>query len=494
VPITHPPILDTTYGRTPVEPICRLRFTLTGQTPVTVDVVDGTLRHDAGSWPRTELDATLPTTITPSLLPPALSAFGGRVRVTLGARIRGTEYAFTAATLAVAAVQITRPDAAVRVRAASFETVVNEDRYDVPVDNDAGDLRDVVAGIVRRSIPDVVVVDELGSVGSTIIPEGAYPLEGDVWPIIERIMDDYGAEAWFDELGRLRMRLVPVVSSTPDLVLAAGVSLTGYDSSRAWGPNRVALVYTTPGSSGSSRRHGWSTSTGVPGSGLIAANAEPNVATSLRINVTDLDGTNVGDAFAGLRGPDGLRPGDRVRIVDDDPALDKPTRIVYVVTGTATLAAGVWTVPVRVVRAVKAATTAGWIPNSKVVTITATIRPRRVVGIWEDTTATSPTRVSGPYGRHTFREDLAVERGELPTRADANAAARAMALRVVGRFRQVTASGIPAPWIIPGDTVRLGMLGGLTESHVVQAITHPLAGLEPLELTTRDASYTGGPF
>jgi hypothetical protein len=38
------------------------------------------------------------------------------------------------------------------------------------------------------------------------------------------------------------------------------------------------------------------------------------------------------------------------------------------------------------------------------------------------------------------------------------------------------------------------MLGGLTEDHVVQAVTHPLSGLDVMTLTTRDAAYTAGPF
>jgi hypothetical protein len=495
VPITHPAVLDTTYARTPVEPITRLRFTLTGAPALTVAPTGGTLRHDASRWPRTTLDATLPTTITPTLLPPALSAYGGRVRVTMGARVRGTEYLFTVATLAVATVRIDRPDAAVELTATSFEAIVNEDRFDTPTNTDAGTVVDVVSAIVRRSIPDVVVVNELGSVGATVLGEGAYVLDGDVWPIVERILDDVGGEAWFDELGRLRLRLVPVVKVTPDLVLAAGASLTGYQSTREWGPNRVALVYTTPANVARTR-HEWVTATSGASAGKVGANAAPAAATRLYVHRLDAEGTDVGDAFAGLRpyDPGAPGPGDVVRLVDDDPALKAPSRVVYEVTAPATLAGDYWTIPVRVVRAVKHPDSPAMFPGGTALDVHVRIRPRRRVGTWSDTSPTSPTRVGGPYGRHTYREDLAVERGDLPSQADADAAALAMARRVVGRFRQVTARGVPAPWIVPGDTVRLGMLGGLTESHVVQSITHPLSGLDVVELTTRDAAYVAGPF
>ncbi len=491
MPIPHPSALDAAYARTPVEPVARLRFTLTGQAPVSVSVTGGELTHDASRWPRTTLTAELPTTISPSLLPAALSAYGGRVTVTLGARVRGVEHVFTAATLAVASVAIDRPDAAVRVLATSLEAVVNEDRYDEPTDSPAGALRDVVAAIVRRSIPTVSVVDELGAVGSTTLAEGAYELDGDVWPIVERIMADYGAEAWFDHAGRLVLRPVPVVASTPSLILAAGSSLTGYASVREWGPNRVALVYSTPASTGRTR-HLWSTQTSGPTtlSGRVNANASPAAggATMLYVHRNDVDGTDVADVFAGIDA------GDRVRVVDDSSTLKAPSRVVYEVTGPASIASSVLSIPVRVVRAVKHPDSPAMFPGGTTVDVYVRIRARRRVGLWEDTVASSPTRVTGPYGRHTYRDDLPVERGELPSQNDANTAAQAMARRVVGRFRQVTARGVPAPWIIPGDTVRLGMLGGLVESHVVQSITHRLDGLDVVELSTRDSAYTGGPF
>jgi hypothetical protein len=491
MPTTHPPALDTEYGRVAAAPFARVRFTLPGAPAVTAAVLDGSLSWDASRWPRTTLRVTLPTTITPTNLPPALSAYGGRVTVTIGRRYRGRDESFTAATLAVAQVDISRPDGRVEVLATSLEALVNEDRYDLPVNNDAGDLRDVVAGIVRRTLPDVDVVDELGALGATIVPEGAQVLEGDVWPGIERLMADHGAEAWFDAAGRLVMRPVPVVKSTPDLTIKVGGdggTLTGYSSTRRWGPNRVALVYSTPLYEGRTRHQFTDVTTGTS-PGMVGTNtANPGQATIVRVHRQDVDGTDVADQFTGMRAGDGLR------LVDDSAALKKPSRVVYELTGPPTLSASVITLPVRVVRAVKASSSPPLFPVDTDLDVLVRINARRRVGLWQDTAAGSPTRVTGPYGRHTYREDLPVERGELPDQDDADAAALAMARRVVGRLRGVEVRAVPAPWLIPGDTIRLSMLGGLTESHVVQAVEHPLTGLDVMTLTTRDSAYTAGPF
>lgn len=492
MPTTHPATLDSEYGRVAAAPLARARFTLSGAEPVTVTPMDGTLTWDASEWPRTTLRLTLPTTITPTLLPAAVSAYGGRVTLTLGRTYRGRVETFTAATLAVAQVDISRPDGQVTVLATSLEAVVNEDRYDTPTDTPAGDLRDVVVGLVRRTLPGTILVDQLGTVATTYLPEGAYVLDGDVWPVIERIMDDHGAEAWFDAVGRLVLRTVPTPAPTPTLTIAVGGdggTLTGYDSARRWGPNRVVLVYTTPESDGRTR-HLFSTDTSGPTtmSGRVNLNAAPQSATMLWVHGNDLDGNPCGAQFAGLS------VGDTVRLVDDDPALPKPRRVVYRVTGTPTTTAGVLAIPVRVVRAVKAASSSTWWPAGTQLDVLVGIAARTRVGMWQDTKGTSPTRVDGPYGRHTYREDISVEPGELPSQDEADAAALSMARRVVGRLRGVTVRAVPAPWLLPGDTVRLTMLGALTEDHVVQAVDHPVTGLDVMTVTTRDATYTGGPF
>lgn len=116
--------------------------------------------------------------------------------------------------------------------------------------------------------------------------------------------------------------------------------------------------------------------------------------------------------------------------------------------------------------------------------------PRRV-GVWQDTAAASPTRVTGPYGRHTRRDVIDVEPGKLPTQAVADAAAADVAKRAAAPFRSTTLRAIPCPWIQPGDTARLVLLGGLTEDHLVESITWPLSLLDVATITTTDDTYTG---
>lgn len=363
----HPVELDPAWGVVAAAPVCSLRFTLGAFPAVNVVPTQGTLTWDESAWPRTELSVELPTTITPSTLPAAISAYGGRVVVTMGATWGGRTHTFTAATLAVASVAIDRPSARITITATSFEALVNEDRYGAETLTVAGSVSAVVAGIVHRTIPGCAVSNQLGAL-DVALPAGAYSLDGDVWPTVETIMTTAGAEAWFDALGVLVLRPSPV-KGVPTLTIATGArgALTGYASNRVWGPNVVALSYVT----------------------------------------------------------------------DDTP-------------------------------------------------------PKRLQGTWTDNRPASATYTGGPYGRHTDRETLSVK--ILPTQAVANAAAAAKATRIVGRLRTVTARAVPAPWLLPGDTVTLALLGGVTEDHVISALTLPLPGLDVMNLTTRDSDYTGGPF
>lgn len=107
----------------------------------------------------------------------------------------------------------------------------------------------------------------------------------------------------------------------------------------------------------------------------------------------------------------------------------------------------------------------------------------RIVGLWEDTDPTSPTRVSGPYGSHTDTTTVSVP--TLPSQAAADKAAATRAKR--GRVnRSIGLRAMPAPWIEPGDTVRAGLLGGVTRDLVLAAVTWPLDQLDVMELTLRD--------
>jgi hypothetical protein len=481
----HPAALDAAYGRIASEPIARCRFTLDGATPITVTPLEGSrLRHDAGMWPRGGADLILPTTITPSMLPASISAYGGRVTITLGAKWRGREHVFTAATLAVAEVDIDRPDARVAVHATTFEALVNEDRYTEETPTPAGKVSAIVSGIVARTLGAVPVVNTLGALDVSLVA-GAYVLDGDVWPVVEEIMTQAGGEAWFDAAGQLILRPIPVVGA-PTLEIAAGRfgALTGYSSSRVWGPNRVALVYQSPAAKNLGLYYRWTAArTAAPASGHVSVNtANPLDATIVYVHRVSASGQDVAESFAGFRAGDTLTVGQEV-----PNAPDK--RLRYIVSRAGTIGPSVISIPVEL------AGSQGTEPAGDAdVEVGIRIAARRRVGMWEDTVATSPTRVGGPYGRHTYRETIDVDRGALPTQTQANANALAVARRVVGRLRTVDVRAIPAPWLTPGDTVRLGMLGGLIEDHVVQAVELPLPGLDVMTVTTRDAAYTGGPF
>lgn len=113
----------------------------------------------------------------------------------------------------------------------------------------------------------------------------------------------------------------------------------------------------------------------------------------------------------------------------------------------------------------------------------------RIVGLWEDTAAGSATRVTGPYGRHTWMPDP-IRVDTLPTAAVANRAAANIARRTAAQFRSVTLRTIPAPWIEPGDTVNAELLGGMIEPLLVGRHEFPLDGLAVAIVGCVDDQYT----
>jgi hypothetical protein len=365
--IPHPPQLDAAFGSTAWEPLCRVTFYAPGGAALlSQDVTEGEFTATAGEWPRETCDLTLPTALTPAATTPPVSAYGGSLRVEFGARITGVDYMFTRATLAVHRTVVDRPAGTVNVRAVSYEARVNEDRYTNKDATNAGKASAVVTALVRRTLGATWPVRNLLST-DVDLAAGAFPLDGDVWPTVEAIMNATGGEAVFGPTGELILRDDPGKGS-PVLTLQTGETgpgtLTGYRSERGWAFNRVAVVYIEQG-------------TGTPG---------------------------------------------------------------------------------------------------------------RVVGLWEDTTST--TGVNSPYGRHTRRDVVTVDAGKLPTQAAANKAAATIARRAQGRYRNTVLRHQPAPWLDPGDTVRVAYLGGMSESMQVQTIRVPLSQLDVQETETRDYTYT----
>jgi hypothetical protein len=133
--------------------------------------------------------------------------------------------------------------------------------------------------------------------------------------------------------------------------------------------------------------------------------------------------------------------------------------------------------------------TRGWAPN-KVVQLYQELQdngPRRT-GIWEDTGPIAGTGTG--YGRHTEITRTSVDTGQLPPQSTADRAALALAKRHRGAFRSVELRCIPAPWISPGDTVQVVLLGGLSETLLVTAVTWPLDQLDVMVIQAVDPDYT----
>jgi hypothetical protein len=96
--------------------------------------------------------------------------------------------------------------------------------------------------------------------------------------------------------------------------------------------------------------------------------------------------------------------------------------------------------------------------------------------------------VDGPYGVHTRWETRNVD--TLPSATARGRHAAALLKRASAPLRRVELQAIPAPWIEPGDTVRVQLLGETTEDHLVTGVRWPLTQLEPMNLTTQDSDYT----
>lgn len=134
--------------------------------------------------------------------------------------------------------------------------------------------------------------------------------------------------------------------------------------------------------------------------------------------------------------------------------------------------------------------TRGWAYN-RVAQVYEDDAGARRTGVWEDTNPLSATRVTGPYGRHTFMPaTIRVDAGKLPTQAVADRAAASIARRTAAPFRSASLRTIPAPWVEPGDTVGVDFLGALTERLIVVRHEWPIDGLDVARMTAADDAYT----
>lgn len=483
--IPHPAQLGTAYGVNAWEPLTEALFRDPDGNPLgVVRVTEGSLVTDGDVWPRQEATFRVPVELTPALTAPPVSPYGGTVVLRAGARVLGTDYLFTLATLDVSETRIVRPDGYVEVRAVSHEARVNEDRYDTRDYTPAGKVSAVVTAIVRRTLgPTHPVRVELTS--DPTLEADTYQLDGDVWPTVEQVMRVAGGEAVFTEDGTLLLRDLPTKAAAPVITFRTGETgpgtLTGYESVRRWAPNRVVMVWRTEASSTKGLRYKWeATRTATPGTGHVSVNtSDPKAASVLYVHRTASSGQDVAESFAGLTS------GDRIAVVDEvDGGPDR--RLRYRVTGRATIGASIISIPVDLSTA-----TGTESPDESDVDVNVSIRARERVGRWQDQRATSASRVTGPYGRHTARETLTVDRGTLPTQTEADRAAAAKARQLTDLFRTVQLRTIPAWWVEPGDTVAVELLGTpQPELLLVQRVSHDLSGLDVSEWDTRDYANT----
>lgn len=480
-----PARLRATYGAQVVEPITRATFLAPDGTPLpAVDVLEGVFTSSAGRWPRDEVDLQVPVNLTATTTAPPVSAYGGRLLLEVGARVPGVgELLLPLASLDVSETTIERPDNVITVRAVSHEARVNEDRYGAGEVTAAGTTSSVVIGLVRRTLGPSWPVQNLMT-SDPVLEAGAVELSGaDVWGVVDELMTAAGAEAFFDPAGTLVLRPTPSKATDPAQVFRTGEqgagTLTGYASTRGWAPSVVRLRWVSNEARPGALRYKWeATRTATPGTGHVSVNtADPRNASTLYAHRTSTAGTDVAESFAGIAAGDTITV---VQVIADGP--DK--RLRYVATGAPTFGASVVSIPVDLTKA------SGSEPvDESAVEVTVRIAEHARVGVWQDT-STGPSSVTGPYGRHVATEEYRVERGTLPTQAAADAAALAMARRQAGAFRTVNLRTVPAPWVEPGDTVRVEFLGGSSETLQVRGMTLDLTQLDVMLLDCRDYAYT----
>lgn len=369
--IAHPPQLDAAYGTAPVAPWARLTFTDPSGKVRTATPIDGTLTHDATSWPRTVLSVRVPTAATPADTIAPATPFGGTVALDLGATVAGQLYTFRAATLDVTTVTLDRPESVFTIEAASGEAKVNEDRITTPVTLPVGtDIAQYGAGLVKAVLGASWPVSrrETGNRSTTQADE--FIIDGDRWQLVENLADAIGAEFWFDPASQTLVVSDQPRVGAPSLTLRGGNggTLTAYTWRQQWAPNRVVV---------------------------------------------------------------------RTHLLDTD-----------------TYRLGTWSEP-----------------------------------------SGSAVAPGGAYGTHTRLIELKDRKlaAGAPTTGQLNSWAASRARRERSAFRSLSVRAIPAPWLIPGDTVRVNLLGASTWTMLARRVEIPITQLDAMVLELEDDATTAAP-
>jgi hypothetical protein len=215
--------------------------------PVIVPVVEGSVELTAQSFDRAACEFTVAgLDLAPRDTGDPLAPVAGRVLVDMGVVLPGGLIeSWRVADLWVQSVDIRRPRGDFTVRAVSRSARVSAAGLPQPAQPTAGET---CAAFLRRIVETALgeTVTHLVDAGVPDVPAPAdAALAGDPWQAVEALSDLLGAETYFDRLGRLVTRPVPVIG-TPAVVLAGTVTGTWVVLDRDRFANGVRLVFTGP--------------------------------------------------------------------------------------------------------------------------------------------------------------------------------------------------------------------------------------------------------
>lgn len=134
----------------------------------------------------------------------------------------------------------------------------------------------------------------------------------------------------------------------------------------------------------------------------------------------------------------------------------------------------------------------GWVPNRYRTRFRtdplAGGTPLVGIGVYDVTAG--PLAYTGGYGEHVgWTDDVTISK--IPPQARMDALTRARGRRMLAGMRSTTLNVVPCPWVEPGDTATVVLLGDMVERHIVASTTLDLTMLSDMTVTTRDPDYAG---
>jgi Domain of unknown function (DUF5047) len=243
VPAWVPAAMRTTH---------RARWTVTAHPvdgdPVNVPISAGSLTADATAYPRYRCDLSVAgLDLAPRRAADPLTTFGSTLT------FRWTLTTPDGRTVTLAPVPPLLIDTVTTERGASVRLDVSASDASLAIDTDefltattpppdARTVTTAIAWLIRRTFPDAVIIDAVGSVR----PLGNdYSVTGSPWAAIEALADTIGADVWVHPDGGFRVTRVPAVAANGVGLLATGDggTIVNTRSTLIRGYSRVALVH-----------------------------------------------------------------------------------------------------------------------------------------------------------------------------------------------------------------------------------------------------------